>query len=354
MFNFNEKIRKIKLPFFSIVEICFDLGTSNTKIAVKDKGIVLREPTYLGYDSKVKDYIFFGKEAKDIVGKTPDFIKINRPIVNGVISDFDAEIVLLKHFIKIAVNPYLKNFHLIRPHLIAVTAVPVIASEIEVKAIEEVFLKLGFAEVFIIEKPITVAMGNKINVFANLPYLIIDLGGGLIELSIVSSGGIVVKKTLKNAGDVMNKTIANYIYLKYGVILGDRTCEDLKINLLNFKNEDRVANVRGKSLENGLPKSLKIKSGDIKEALTNSFNQIIDAAKELIEVSPPEVIDEIFNYGIILSGGLAKIKGLDNYFAKELKLDVSVLNNPEDTTINGLFNICKNPEHLVKLSLPKI
>jgi len=354
MFNFNSTIRKIKLPFFSTVDICFDLGTSNTKIAIKDKGVILREPTVLAYDSKIKDYIFFGKEAKDIIGKTPEFIQINKPINNGVISDFDAEVILLRHFIEKSVSHYLKSFHLLKPNLIAVAAVPTIASEIEIKAVEEVFLKLGFSEVFIIEKPLAVAVGNKINVFAHSPYLSIDMGGGLIELSITSSGGIIVKKVLKNAGDVMNKTLANYVYLKYGVILGDRTCEDLKINLLNFKNEDKVANVRGKSLENGLPKSIKIKSSDVKEALTNSFNQILDAAKELIEISPPEVIDEIFNYGIILSGGLAKIKGIDNFFAQELKLDVSILSNPEDATINGLFNICKSSDHLVKLSLPKI
>jgi rod shape-determining protein MreB len=354
MFNFSEKIRKIKLPFFSVIDICFDLGTSNTRIAIGDKGIILKEPTYLGYDEKIKDYIFFGKEAKEVMGKTPDFIKINRPIVNGVISDFDAEIALLKHYFQLAVKPYLKSFSLIKPYLIAITAVPIVASEIEIKAIEEAFIKLGFSEVFILEKPLAVALGNKINVFSHLPYLIIDLGGGLTELSIISSGGIVVKKTLKNAGETMNKLIANYIYLKYGVILGESTCEELKINLLNFNNEEKIINVRGKSLENGLPKSLKIKSHDIKEALTGAFNQILDATKELIELSPPEIIDEIFNYGIILSGGLAKIRGLDKFLAKELKLEVLVSNNPEDATINGLFNICKNPEDLVKLSLPKI
>ncbi|PIS15636.1 hypothetical protein COT62_02670 [Candidatus Roizmanbacteria bacterium CG09_land_8_20_14_0_10_41_9] len=348
MFNFIEKIGKIKLPFFSGAELYFDLGTSTTRIAVKDKGIAYKEPTYLGYNSKIKEFIFFGKEAKTILGKTPDFIRIVRPVVNGVISDFDAEVSLIQKAMEKAVQPYFSNL-LLKPPFQAFGIVPSVATEIEQKAAEEALLKAGCSGVSLIEKPIATAAGCNFNIFSHQPNLIVDLGGGLIEMAIVSGGGIVNQKTLKNAGDHMDKLIYNYVYLKYGVILGESTCESLKTNLLHFQKEEKTATVRGKSLESGLPKSIRIKTSEIREALLTHLNQILDGIKELIEGSPPETIDEIFKRGIMLTGGLANIKGIDGFFANEIKIDVICAENPDDVTIHGLMKIAKNKEHLSKL-----
>lgn len=349
MFNFIQILKKIKLPF-SYIELYFDLGTSQTKIGIKDKGVILRESTYLGFNSRIREFIFFGKEAKSIVGKTPDFIKITRPVVNGVISDFDAEVALIRKFLEQSVYLYFSN-KLIKPPIRAISVVPTVATEIEQKAVEEALVKAGASEVYLIEKSLATASGCNVDIFSHQPNLIVDLGGGLIELSIISSGGIVSQKTLKTAGDHMNKLIYNYIYLKYGVILGEATCETLKIDLLNFINDEKTTTIRGKSLETGLPKSVRITTSDIKEALLSNFNQISDGIKELIENSPPEILDELLKRGIILTGGLAQIEGIDRFFSNEIKIDVYRIEDVQNATINGLMKLSKNFDNLSKLAV---
>jgi len=348
MFNFTDFLRKIKLPFFANFEIYFDLGTSITKIAIKDKGVILREPTFLGYNSRTKDYPFNGTEAKTILGKTPEFIKIIRPIVSGVISDFDSEVFLLEKFLEKSVYLYTGN-KTIKPMMVGIATVPTIATEIEQKAVKEALLKIGMSQVFLVEKPLATGSGAGLNIFSHEPTLIADLGGGLIELSIVGSSGILSQKTLKNAGDQMNKIIFNYVYLKYGIILGEATCENLKIEILNFKDSEKIIVTRGKSLENGLPKSVKIKSSDINEALRSNFNQIIDGIKELIESSPPEVVDEVMQKGVILTGGLSRIQGIDKFFEEELKVAVNICDKHEYATINGLMKITRNEKDFEKI-----
>lgn len=348
MNNFTSWLTKIKLPFFSNFEIYFDLGTSITKIAIKDKGIILREPTFLGYNSRINQYLFFGTEAKSIIGKTPDFIKIIRPVVGGVISDFDAEVILIKKYLERSVYLYFSN-RMIKPIMVGVAVIPSIATEIEQKAVEEALYKNGMSQVYLIEKPLATAAGCNLNIFSHQPNLIADLGGGLIELSIVGSGGIISQKTLKNAGDNMNKLIYNYVYLKYGVILGEATCEELKTDLLNFENTEKTITIRGKSLETGLPKSVRIKNTDIKEALLTNFNLIIDGIKELIESSPPEIVNEVMKQGVILTGGLSQIKGLDKFFEQEIKINVITSENYQYATINGLIKLARNKEELSKL-----
>ena len=171
----------------------------------------------------------------------------------------------------------------------------------------------------------------------------------MIELSIISGGGIVIQKTIKNAGDHMNKLIGNYMYLKHGIILGERTCEDLKIELLEFEGPEKTTMVRGKSLETGLPKSVRIKTSDIKEALLNSINAVVDSIKELIEASPPEIADEVFNNGITLTGNMASIKGIDKFFSQEIKIDTYIAEHYSDATIYGLMELDKNPDAVFKL-----
>lgn len=349
MFNFIERIKKIQIPFLSSLTIYFDLGTTTTRIAIKDKGIVLREPTYLGYNSKIKEYIFFGTEARTILGKTPDFIQIARPMVNGILSDFDAEVALIEYFTKKSIYPYFAQNKFLKPTLRAFSVIPTIATEIEHKAVEEVLEKAGCSSVYLVEKPLATTAGCGYDIFTHHPHFIVDLGGGLIEFSIVSGGGIIVEKTLKNAGEQMNKVIANYAYLKHGIILGEKTCEELKINLLHFNGEDKTAMVRGKSLETGLPKSVRMKTSDIKEALLPSLNQIMDTIKELLEISPPEIADEVFKGGITLTGNMTAIEGIDSYFSQELKIPVISAQHYSDTTILGLMAIDKNPDFFFKL-----
>lgn len=349
MNNFIEKIKKVHMPFMSSLSVFFDLGTSMTRIAIKDKGIIIKEPSYLGLNKKTKEYIFFGSEAKTILGKTPDFISIVTPLVNGILSDFDAEVALIDFLIKKGVGPYISKHTFLKPVIKAFTAVPHISTEIERKAVEEALEKAGCAKVYIVEKSMATAAGCGYNVFSHHPQIIVDLGGGLIEISIISGGGIVVQKSLKYGGEHMNKLIANYTYLKHGIVLGEKTCEELKIKLLKFDKDEETQIVRGKSLETGLPKSVHIRTADIKEALITSFNQVIDSIKELIEISPPEIADEVFKNGITLTGAMAAVRGIGSFFNQELKIPVHISEHHAEATIYGLMSLEKNPELLRKL-----
>jgi len=353
MFGFLSKINWEafpKIPFLSSIQLYFDLGTSNTRIAIKNKGVVLKEPTYLGINAKTKKSIFFGQEAKIILGKTPEFIKIMRPINNGIIFDFDAEVSLLHFFMKKSIAPYFHQGYLIKPPIKALTAFPLIATEIEQKAVEEALNKAGCYSITMIDKPLATAAGCGIDVYTNKPHMIVDMGGGIIEISIVGSGGIVSSKTLKNAGEAMDKIISNYVYLKHGVILGESAGEKLKTTILNFAGEDKLQLIRGKSLETGLPKSVKIKTDEIKEALLTSFSQIGETIKELIEISPPETVEEVFNEGIYLAGGLTGILGIDNYFSEELKTKIIISSSFKEATINGLIELDKKPNMINNLT----
>ncbi len=349
MISIIKNLRKFNLPFLTSFKVYFDLGTTNTRIAVKNKGVVLREPSYLGYNAKIKEFIFFGQEAKTIVGKTPDFIHIVRPIVNGILYDFDAEVAFLNNTIQKAVRPYLSEYKLIKPPIQGLTCVPSIATEIEQKAMEEVLLKSDCNDVIVIERALATSAGCGYDIFSHEPHFVIDLGGGLFELSIVSGGGVVAQRALKSAGENMDKLIANYTYLKHGIVLGEATCEDLKIKLLNFTDNEKTINVRGKSLETGLPKTVKLKSSDVREALMSQFHHVVDAAKEIIELSPPEIADAVFKNGIALTGSMAAIPGVDQFFTKELQIDTFVVEHFTDATIYGLMKLDKDPETIFKL-----
>lgn len=331
------------------LEIYVDMGTSFTRIGVKDKGIVLREPSYIGYNNKIKEYIFYGAEAKTVQGKTPNFIEIVRPVVNGILYDFDGQVAYLKHAIDTSVKPYLNEFRLIKPPLRAISCVPHIATEIERRAVEESLEKAGCQRVIMVEKALATASGCGFDIFSHEPQFIIDMGGGMIELSIISGGGVVAQKTLKNAGEHMDKMVANYCYLKYGIVIGESTASKLKERLLTFKESKEMVEVRGKSLETGLPKSIKMKATDMREALAPQCNAIIDSAKELFEQSPPEIADTIYKKGVSLTGGLASVSGIDQYIAKELQIETHIPTRHLDATVYGLMQLGKQPESLRKI-----
>lgn len=346
-----QTISQMKVPFLSYEQLYLDLGTSFTRIAMKDKGVVLREPTVLGFNKRTREYIFFGKEAQNVIGKVPEFIEIQKPVISGVITEFDAEVALLHEFLQKALSPYMNKYSLSKPSLRAAVTVPTVTTEIEKRAVKEMLYKNGFVKVLLFEKPMVTAIGCGHNVFLHEPCCIVDLGGGLVEIAIISGGGVVAQKTLKTAGDHMNKQLYNYLYLKHGIILGEITLENLKTNLLNFTNEDKSTQIRGKSLESGLPKSAKVKSADVREALLTSFNQILDAIKEIIEQSPPEVVDTLYANGIILTGGIANASGIAEYFSKELGIQVRQSENRETSTIQGLLRLGRRKEYFERLKL---
>lgn len=347
--NILSKLGKTFSRFLGGAKIALDLGTSNTRIGIYEKGVVLREPTYIGLNTKTNEYLFYGQEAKEISGKAPNFINVIKPIQNSIISDFDASVLLVKYFLEKSVYPFYFKKSFLKSKLTAYTVIPTSSTEVEQKAVQESLIKAGLSEVFLIEKPIAAALGAKLSPFSNQPIFIVDTGGGLIEIAVIIMGGIVACKTLKNAGEHMDKLIYNYINLKYGVIIGEQTAENLKINLFNLVENERIVAIRGKSLENSLPKSIRVKSSDIKEALANNINQIIDAVAELIESIPPEIIDGIIKNGITLTGNLAQIAGIDKFITNDLKIPVFIPENPQDAVVTGILKLIGNREQLQKV-----
>lgn len=343
------KISAFSSRFLGSADVALDLGTSMTRIAIYGKGVSLREPTYIGLNTKTNEYLFFGEEAREIYGKAPNFIRVVRPFENGIIADFDANVLLVRHFLEQSVYPFFLNKSFLKSKLTGLAAVPAASTEVEQKAIQESLVKAGLSEAELVEKPLAYAVGAGLPVFSHAPIFVIDMGGGLVEMAVTIMGGIVEHKSTKNAGRHMDKLIINYIHLKYGVIIGEGTAESLKISLLTFSDEQKVITVRGKSLENGLPKSIRVKTGDIREALAGNFNQIIDMAKELIETVPPELIDGIIKNGVVLTGGLALIPGLESLVSNDLKIPAAVADNPQEATINGLMKLLDDKEILKKI-----
>ncbi len=344
-----DQINTFSSHFLKGLDVVIDLGTSNTRIGIFEKGIVLREPSYIGLNKKTNEYLFFGTEAKEIYGKAPNFIEVTKPIEHSIISDFDSTVLLVRHFTQKGVHPFFGTRGLLRSKLSCYSVAPTSSTEVEQKAIIESLMKADMGSVSIIEKPLATAAGAKLQIFSKNPLFIIDMGGGLIEIAVIIMGGIVAYKTIKLAGEHMDKLIYNYLHLKNGIIIGEQTAEHLKIALFNLTDENNMLTVRGKSLENGLPKSIRVKSSEIREALINNFNQIVDTIKELMETIPPEIIDGIIKNGATITGGLANIKGLESYISNELKIPVTIPDNPQDATINGLLHLLQDKERFNKL-----
>lgn len=325
--------------FLNPVDVGIDLGSSVTRIGIANKGIVLKEPTFIGLNTKTNEYIFFGIEAKQIFGKTPSFIKIIKPVENSILSDFDACVALIDTFTKKAVFPYYTHNRFIRTGLNAYISIPSSATEVQQKATIEAVRRVGYARAELIQTPFCVASGAGFNIYGQSPIFMVDIGAGSVEIAVIIMGGIVVSKTLFLGGDHLDRQIANYIHLKFGIITGELTVENLKINLLNYEGQSTSATIRGKSLENGLPKSIKVTTDDLKEAIAPSLNQLIDGIKEIIETLPPEIIDGVFRAGAVLTGGISGCPGLDHFISKEIKIPIVSCQKPEDATINGLLKL---------------
>ena len=348
-----KKLKHLVNGVLGSADIALDLGTSFTRLGISSKGVVLREPSYIGQNTRTGDFLFFGTEAKEIYGKAPNFIHISRPVEHSIISDFDKTVLLLKHFMDKAVYPFFLNRTILKNKLYGYAVVPTSSTEVEQKATIEALAKVGISDTYLIEKPLAAACGAGLSVFSKNPYFIIDLGGGSVEMAVIVMGGIVTFKTLKNGGEHMDKLLYNYLHLKNGIIIGEQTAEQLKISLFTLVEDNAVMTVRGKSLENGLPKSIRVRTTEVKEALINNLNQIIDSAKEMMETVPPEIVDGIIKNGLTLTGGMANIKGINKYFSNELKIPVEVPERPQDCTIQGLLKLLEEPEKLRQIIINK-
>lgn len=367
--------------FFSLFshDIGIDLGTANTLVWVKGKGIVIREPSVVAMHKKTKKVVAIGAEAKKMVGKTPATIQTIRPLQGGVIADFDATTAMIGHYIQ-QVHEYGTKFPLFFARPKVVIGISSAVTEVERRAVWEAALSAGAREAYLIEEPMAGAIGEGISIFAPTGSMVVDIGGGTTEIAVISLGGIVVNRSLRIAGDEMNTAIIHYIRLKHGLLLGETTAETIKIAIGSAyekrakkekprvkddqsfiekvpaeekaeENKERVMVVRGRDIESGLPKSLRVTEVEVREALSPVVAQIVEEVATVLEEAPPELTSDILEHGILLTGGGAKISGLDHLIVERTRIPVIVADDPLTSVVRGTGKILDDPSLLSKVKV---
>lgn len=305
-----------------MTDIGIDLGTTNILVYIKGKGIVLNEPSVVCIDKETKKVKAVGKEAKEMLGKAPEKLKVIRPMKDGVIADFDATEELLIKLIKKAVGKKV----LMRPRILI--CCPSNITKVEKNAILEIASRLGSKDIYIEEEPKVAAIGAGMDIYKPTGSMIVDIGGGTTDIAVLSLGGIVISKSIKIAGNTFDEDIINYIKDKYKVIIGDNTAESIKLEIGTVLKDNKTFNITGRNVNTGLPDTLTITSSDICESVSNDVKKIIDTIKTVLEKTPPELCSDIKEKGIILTGGGSMLKGLVEKLRKELKIPVFISDNP--------------------------
>ncbi|OGE81416.1 MAG: rod shape-determining protein [Candidatus Doudnabacteria bacterium RIFCSPLOWO2_02_FULL_48_8] len=314
-------------------DIGIDLGTANTLVYVKGKGIVINEPSVVAVNQKTKQILAIGEEAKRMVGRTPAHIVANRPLTDGVISDFEITEQMLRYFIE-KVSPTALGF-LNRPRV--VVGIPSGVTEVEKRAVQDATLNAGARMALLIEEPMAAAIGARLPVQDATGSLIVDIGGGTAEIAVISLGGIVISKSIRVAGDEMNENIIQFAREEFNLLLGERTAEDVKIKIGSAYplKEKMKAQIRGRDLVTGLPKEVTVMDDQIRQALQRSVRVIVNNIKIAVEETPPELVADIMEKGITLAGGGALLRGLDRLIAEETLMPVTVADDPLTTVVRG-------------------
>ena len=327
---------------FGSKDIGIDLGTANILVTVKGKGIVLKEPSVVAIDRKTGNILATGNEAKEMLGRTPEQIKAVRPLKDGVIADFTATQLMLKNLIaKVG-----KRYSIGKPRV--VVGVPSGITEVEERAVEEAVIQAGAKEVYLIEEPMAAAIGSSLDVSEPSGNIIVDIGGGTTEVAVISLGGIVVSHSLRIAGDELDEDIVNYVKREMNLAIGDTTAEQIKMQIgcaLPLMTETEVE-VRGRDLTDGLPRTEKINSTQVEEAMKESILKIVEIVKATLEKTPPELASDIMEKGIVLTGGGALIRNLDKLISTETGMPVYVAEEPLDCVVRGTGKTLEDLERL--------
>jgi len=345
--------------FFSLLssDIAIDLGTANTFILVKGKGIVVREPSVVARNRKTKEILAIGNKAKKMVGKTPLMIETVKPLQDGVIADFEATVAMLKFFFEqLSSGGQLLN-KIIRPRV--VIGIPSGVTEVEQKAVQDAALSAGARRAYLIEEPLAAAIGLGLPIDQPQGTLIVDVGGGTTEIALISLGGIVIDRCLRVAGDEMDEALTNFIKLKYSLLLGQASAEEIKIQLGSAmapiksspEQKEKQMVIRGRDLETGLPKSIKISAQEVREAIAPVIHQIIEQITEVIEEAPPELTTDIVAKGIILCGGCSLLQGLDKLISEETKIPAWTAEEPQTCVVRGCGKLLENKDLLAKFKV---
>ncbi|MDQ0160511.1 rod shape-determining protein [Alkalibacillus salilacus] len=325
-------------------DIGIDLGTANVLIHVKGKGIVLDEPSVVAMDRNTGKVLEVGEEARKMVGRTPGNIEAIRPLKDGVIADFDVTEAMLRHFIeKINVRGMFS-----KPRILV--CCPTNITKVEQKAIKEAAEKSGGKKIYLEEEPKVAAVGSGMDIFQPSGNMVVDIGGGTTDVAVLSMGDIVTSQSIKMAGDTFDHEILQYIKRKYKLLIGDRTAEDIKINVGTVfpGNRNESMDIRGRDLVSGLPRTITVHSEEIEEALRESVSMIVQATKTVLETTPPELSADIIDRGVIITGGGALTDGIDQLLAEELKVPVFVAEEPMNCVAQGTGIMLENIDKLPK------
>ncbi|ANQ54197.1 MULTISPECIES: rod shape-determining protein [Thermosipho] len=318
---------------FKRYDMGIDLGTANTLVYVRDKGIVINEPSVVAINVENDEVLKVGNEAKNMIGKTPSYIKAIRPLKDGVIADYNVALAMLTYFINRAQN----GFSFFRP--MVVVGVPVGITEVESRAILEAGNEAGAKRVFLIEEPMATAIGANLNVEEPTGNMVVDIGGGTTEIAVISLGSLVTWTSIRVAGDELDEAIIQYVREVYRVIIGERTAERVKIEIGNVfpdKEYDELeTSITGIDLSSGLPKRLVLRGGEIREALKPIIMQIVDSTKATLEKTPPELVADITEKGIVVAGGGALLRGITTLMKKETGIEAFVADEPMTCVARG-------------------
>ena len=323
-------------------DIGIDLGTANTLVFMKGKGIVMREPSVVAVDVRTDEVLAVGQAAKDMIGRTPGSIVAVRPLKDGVIADFDVTAAMLKHFIKSVV----RGSFFSRPRI--VICIPSGVTEVERRAVEDAARQAGSNEVDLIEEPMAAAIGAGLPVEEPTGSMVVDIGGGTAEVAVISLGDIVSSVSVRMAGDKFDDAIGSYIKRKYNLLVGERTAEEVKIAIGSAYPVDEVEGafmeIKGRNLVDGLPKNITIHADEVREALSDSLQSVVEAVKATLEKTPPELAADVIDRGITLTGGGALLRGLDRLISQETGIPVHVAESPLDCVAEGTGRRLENGE----------
>jgi rod shape-determining protein MreB len=325
-------------------DIGIDLGTANTLVYVKGKGILINEPSVVAVNQRTGQILAIGKEAKKMVGKTPSHIVATRPLVDGVISDFEITEQMLRYFIdKVTEGGY--SF-LRRPRVLI--GIPSGVTEVEKRAVMEAALAAGARQAFLVDEPMAAAIGARLPVIDATGNMVVDIGGGTTEIAVISLGGVVISRSLRVAGDEMNEDIVRFCRDQFNILIGERTAEESKIAIGSaFPQREKLQfTLRGRDLVSGLPKEILMTDEHMREALSRSIRIIINNIKTIIEETPPELISDIMHRGIILAGGGSLIRGLDKLVANQTGMPVRLMQDPLTAVVRGTGIILDDLEAL--------
>ncbi len=335
---FEETIKKINKYLSN--DIGIDLGTANTLLYLAGKGIVINEPSVVALNQKTGRVVAVGTQAKEMLGRTPGHITAVRPLVDGVISDFEVTEEMIAHLLRRAEGVSNK---ILGPRV--VVGVPSGVTNVEIRAVRDATKNAGAREVYIVEQPMAGAIGIRLPIKEPVGNMVIDIGGGTTDIAVISLGGIVKSKNLPIAGDKLNNDIIAYIRGEFKILIGEKTAEEIKISVGTVADgEPLEASIKGRDLITGLPREVIITDSDIREAMASSIERLIEGAREVLETTPPEIVADIMRRGIYIFGGGALIKGLDALLAEVLKIPVHIADEPLTAVARGAGIIVENLE----------